>query len=61
MPLKIALVGAGHMGRIHLQKLMTLTEIQVVGVADTERKRVKKYRVNTGFLFSQTTESFRKV
>jgi predicted dehydrogenase len=38
MPLKVALVGAGHMGRIHLQKLMSLKEVQVVGVADTDKK-----------------------
>jgi predicted dehydrogenase len=37
MPLRIAVVGAGHMGRIHLQKLMTLKEIQTVGVADTDK------------------------
>jgi predicted dehydrogenase len=35
MSLRIAVVGAGHMGRIHIQKLMTVKEIQVVGVADT--------------------------
>ena len=36
MPLKIALVGAGHMGRIHLQKLCAMENIEVSGVADVD-------------------------
>ncbi|MDR2018501.1 MAG: Gfo/Idh/MocA family oxidoreductase [Syntrophobacterales bacterium] len=34
MPLKIALVGAGHMGRIHLQKLSAMEDIEILGVVD---------------------------
>ena len=36
MPLKIGLVGAGHMGRIHLQKLSAMEDIEVAGVADVD-------------------------
>ena len=36
MPLKIGLIGAGHMGRIHLQKLRAMEDIEVSGVADID-------------------------
>lgn len=36
MPVKIALVGAGHMGRIHLDKLMAMTDVEVIGVVDND-------------------------
>jgi predicted dehydrogenase len=38
MPLKIALVGAGHMGRIHLQKLVALEDVELAGVVDSDKK-----------------------
>ena len=36
--MKIALIGAGHMGKIHLQKLAALQGVQIVCVADTDKK-----------------------
>jgi predicted dehydrogenase len=49
MPLKIAIIGAGHMGKIHLQKLLTMEDIQIVGAADTDNtlaeEITKKYGV----------------
>jgi predicted dehydrogenase len=36
MPLKIALIGAGHMGKIHLQKLSAMEDVQVVAAVDTD-------------------------
>ncbi|MCX5813730.1 MAG: Gfo/Idh/MocA family oxidoreductase [Proteobacteria bacterium] len=36
MPLKIAIIGAGHMGKIHLQKLLAIEDAQVVAIADTD-------------------------
>jgi len=40
MPIKIALVGGGHMGRIHLEKLSSFNEIEIAGVADVDTERV---------------------
>lgn len=39
MPIKMALVGCGHMGKIHLQKLSSFDEIQIVGIVDVDIKR----------------------
>lgn len=36
MPLKIGLIGVGHMGKIHLQKLLAMEDIQVIGIADED-------------------------
>jgi predicted dehydrogenase len=36
MPLKIALIGAGHMGKIHLQKLLNIEGVQVVAAVDAD-------------------------
>ena len=36
MSLRVALVGAGHMGRIHLQKLCAMEGIEISGVADVD-------------------------
>lgn len=36
MPLKIALIGAGHMGLIHLGKLIDFEDVEVRGVADID-------------------------
>lgn len=49
MPIKIALVGCGHMGRIHLEKLSTFNEIKLVGIADVDSERInhltQQYRI----------------
>jgi predicted dehydrogenase len=39
MPIKIALVGAGHMGKIHIEKLASFDDIQLAGVADVDPER----------------------
>ena len=36
MPIKIALVGAGHMGKIHIEKLASFDDVQIAGVADVD-------------------------
>ena len=36
MPVKIALVGAGHMGRIHLGKLVNMADVDIIGVIDSD-------------------------
>lgn len=40
MPIKIALVGGGHMGRIHLEKLSSFSDIEIAGVADVDTERI---------------------
>lgn len=39
MQIKISLVGGGHMGRIHLDKLSSFNEIQLVGIVDVDTNR----------------------
>lgn len=39
MSLKVALVGAGHMGRIHLEKLAGFDDVEIVGVVDIDREK----------------------
>ena len=41
MPLRIGLVGCGHMGRIHLEKLKTFDEIEIAGIVDINHKVVE--------------------
>jgi predicted dehydrogenase len=38
MPLKMAIVGAGHMGRIHLEKLKTIKNVQITGIVDIKKQ-----------------------
>jgi predicted dehydrogenase len=49
MSLKIALIGAGHMGNIHLQKLLAMEGIQVTAIADADKtlagKITEKYSI----------------
>jgi len=42
MPLKIALVGAGHMGKIHIEKLASLRDCLIAGVADIDPERARQ-------------------
>ena len=37
--LKVAVIGAGHMGRLHAQKLAALNEVRLVGIADPDESR----------------------
>jgi predicted dehydrogenase len=41
MPLKVALAGLGHMGKIHFQKLASMGRVQFVGVADPDEERAR--------------------
>ncbi|OPX97321.1 MAG: 4-carboxy-2-hydroxymuconate-6-semialdehyde dehydrogenase [Syntrophorhabdus sp. PtaU1.Bin002] len=36
MPLRMVLVGAGHMGKIHIDKLASFTDVHIVGVVDVD-------------------------
>jgi len=42
MPVNIALIGLGHMGRIHLGKLSSFDDVTVSGVVDTDRQRTEE-------------------
>jgi predicted dehydrogenase len=42
MPLKIALVGAGHMGKIHIEKLASLRDCEIAGVADIDPEKTRQ-------------------
>jgi len=49
MPLKLVVIGAGHMGGIHMGKLASSEEVDLIGVADTDSDRAgalsRKYHV----------------
>jgi predicted dehydrogenase len=42
MPIKIALIGAGHMGKIHIEKLASLADVSIAGVADVDQERARE-------------------
>lgn len=42
MPITIALIGAGHMGRIHIQKLASFENTQISGVADVDPEKARE-------------------
>lgn len=42
MPVNVALIGLGHMGRIHLSKLCTFKDITVSGVYDIDAARARE-------------------
>ncbi len=39
MPLKVCLIGAGHMGRIHAQKLAAMKDVELVSVVDCDARQ----------------------
>lgn len=43
MPLKIGIVGVGHMGKIHAVKLLGMDDVTVVGIADTADECLEKF------------------
>jgi predicted dehydrogenase len=51
MSLKIGLVGAGHMGRIHLQKLAFMEGVRVAAVVDSDEKLAGKCAEEFGLPF----------
>jgi predicted dehydrogenase len=40
--MRIVVVGTGHMGRIHLEKLSAMKEVEVAGLVDVDSQRVKE-------------------
>jgi predicted dehydrogenase len=42
MPLRIALVGAGHMGKIHLEKLALIHDAKIAGVVDIDLEKARQ-------------------
>jgi predicted dehydrogenase len=53
MPLKIGVVGVGHMGRIHAIKLLAMDDVILVGIADTADECLE------GFTREHNTSCFR--
>ena len=49
-PLRIGVLGAGHLGRIHVQQLRELPEFEIMGVYDPHAEKTAKVR--HGPLFS---------
>ncbi|HSD95329.1 MAG TPA: Gfo/Idh/MocA family oxidoreductase, partial [Syntrophales bacterium] len=41
-PIRVGVVGIGHLGNYHLQKYQKLENVQIVGVADVDRSRSDK-------------------
>lgn len=48
MPLRIAVVGVGHLGRHHARILATLPEVELVAVVDTNRQRAEEIAAGAG-------------
>jgi predicted dehydrogenase len=48
MSLSIAVVGAGHMGRIHLEKLAAMEDVKVSGVVDIDREQASALSAKYG-------------
>lgn len=46
--MKVAIIGAGYMGRLHAEKFARLAEVEVVGVADVERSRAEGVAAKLG-------------
>jgi predicted dehydrogenase len=57
MPLRLAVIGVGHMGRIHLEKLKSFEGVEVTCIVDLKQSRAKEIseRYNTPF-FTQCTD-----
>lgn len=53
MPLRIGVVGVGHMGKIHALKLLGMEDVVVVGIADTADESLE------GFTQQHKTRCFR--
>ncbi|HNT44625.1 MAG TPA: Gfo/Idh/MocA family oxidoreductase, partial [Syntrophorhabdaceae bacterium] len=43
MPVNVALIGLGHMGRIHLGKLCSFEDVRVCGVVDVDDALAGEY------------------
>jgi len=48
MSLKIAVIGLGHMGKIHLNKLMTFEDVEISSIADVDIACTKEVSHKTG-------------
>lgn len=62
LPLRILVVGAGHMGRLHAQKIAALAEagepVVLAGVADIERERAEEVAMPLGVRAGERAASF---
>ncbi len=47
-PLRIGVLGAGHLGRIHVQQLRELTEYEIIGVFDPRQEKAEKLKNEFG-------------
>lgn len=61
MPLKLVVVGVGHMGAIHLGKLASFEDVELVGVVDTDTERARnlsdRYSIPSFGNYSETIGS----
>ncbi len=48
MPLKIAVIGLGHMGKIHLNKLNCFEDIDISAIVDTDSTATVEFSKLTG-------------
>jgi predicted dehydrogenase len=55
--LKAAVIGAGHMGRLHAQKLAALPGVQLAGIADPDEARAREVAAEHGCPFFSSHES----
>ena len=40
--IKVGVIGAGHLGRFHIEKLLRMNQINLIGFYDTSSKQSKK-------------------
>jgi predicted dehydrogenase len=57
MSLRIAVIGLGHMGKIHLNKLLTFHDVEISAVVDIDMACVKELSRDTG---AKTCEDYRE-
>ena len=46
--MKVAIIGAGYMGRLHAEKFARLAGVELVGVADADRARAEEVATKVG-------------
>ena len=46
--MKVAIIGAGYMGRLHAEKFARLSGVELVGVADADRARAEEVAARVG-------------
>jgi predicted dehydrogenase len=56
--LKVAVVGIGYLGRLHLEKYLSFDDVEVVGVADTDTTVMEKVKSEHGIECSDDYRTF---